>query len=206
MSKGDFIPAADNDFLLKLGQFLAALPAHLADYGVPEKDLAALQAALAVLQAKIVAANEAAAAARQATAEKNDARIAAESLFRAMARHIKNGLGYNPAHGAHLGIEGPDHTVDLTAAKPVLTGSDQTGGVVLISFSKLKSDGINLYCQREGDTDWVLLGRVTVSPFRDTRPLLVPGKPELRRYTAVFVKHDQEIGQFSDELVINCAP
>ena len=52
----------------------------------------------------------------------------------------------------------------------------------------------------------VLLGRATVSPFLDNRPLLQTGKPELRRYTAVFMLKDQEIGQYSDDLVINCAP
>ena len=56
------------------------------------------------------------------------------------------------------------------------------------------------------DFDWVLLSRATVSPFLDNRPLLQTGKPELRRYTAVFMLKDQEIGQYSDDLVINCAP
>jgi len=52
----------------------------------------------------------------------------------------------------------------------------------------------------------VWLGRATVSPFVDRRPLLTPGKPELRRYTAVFMSKDQEVGQYSQELVVNCAP
>jgi len=39
----------------------------------------------------------------------------------------------------------------------------------------------------------------------DNRPLLQTGKPELRRYTTVFMLKDQEIGQYSDDLVINCA-
>ena len=36
--------------------------------------------------------------------------------------------------------------------------------------------------------------------------LLQTGKPELRRYTAVFMLKDQEMGQCSDDLVINYAP
>ena len=39
-----------------------------------------------------------------------------------------------------------------------------------------------------------------------TQPLLVPGKPELRQYKAVFVVADQEVSQFSDEITVNCAP
>jgi hypothetical protein len=87
-----------------------------------------------------------------------------------------------------------------------LTGIDQTDGRVILSYTKFNSDGVNIYCQRENDTDWVLLVRATKLPYIDNRPLLHIGKPELRRYTAVYMLKDQEIGKFSDDLVINCAP
>ena len=35
---------------------------------------------------------------------------------------------------------------------------------------------------------------------------LAVGKPELREYKAVYVQSDAEIGLFSDEVVVNCAP
>ena len=41
---------------------------------------------------------------------------------------------------------------------------------------------------------------------RNGKFLLQIGKPELRRYTAVFMLKDKEIGQYTDDLVINCAP
>ena len=37
-------------------------------------------------------------------------------------------------------------------------------------------------------------------------PLKVAGKPEIREYKAMFVLNDEEIGIFSHELVVNCAP
>jgi len=40
----------------------------------------------------------------------------------------------------------------------------------------------------------------------DNRPLLAAGQPELREYKAVYVQSDKEIGLFSDEVVVNCAP
>lgn len=124
----------------------------------------------------------------------------------ALARRIKAHPAYTAGHGDLLGVEGPVVSNDLSQAKPVLHGVDQTGGLVALSFNKLKSDGINVYSQREGDSDWVLLGRATVSPFLDKRPLLNAGKPELRRYTAVYMQKDREIGTFSDDAVVNCAP
>jgi hypothetical protein len=43
-------------------------------------------------------------------------------------------------------------------------------------------------------------------PYLDTRALKVAGKPEIREYKAMFVLNDEEIGIFSHELVVNCAP
>jgi len=45
-----------------------------------------------------------------------------------------------------------------------------------------------------------------MTPFADNRPLLQPGKPELSRYIAIYMVKDKEVGQFSNDLVINCAP
>ena len=80
------------------------------------------------------------------------------------------------------------------------------GGVVELDFDKSISDGVNLYSKRDGDADFIFLARDTASPYIDNRPLLVVGKPELREYKAVYVQSDAEIGLFSDEVVVNCAP
>ena len=203
MSKSNFIPGPDHDFLVWFEHFIAHLTT---ENGVSASDLAALKAACTDFQAKTTQASDAAAAAKQATQDKNASRDAAESLIRAEARRIKARSDYTEGQGAQLGIVGPEDTFDLSATHPDLSGSDQTGGLVALNFSKYKSDGINVYCQRETDVDWVLLGRATISPFMDKRSLLQIGKPELRRYTAVYMLKDQEIGQYSDDLVINCAP
>src|SRR5437667_3562514 len=81
-----------------------------------------------------------------------------------------------------------------------------SGGVVELDFDKSISDGVNIYAKRDGDADFVFLARDTASPYIDNRPLLVTTKPELREYKAVYVQSDAEIGLFSDEVVVNCAP
>src|SRR5438552_4629661 len=80
------------------------------------------------------------------------------------------------------------------------------GGVGELDFDKSISDGVNIYAKRDGDADFVFLARDTASPYVDNRPLLVATKPELREYKAVYVQSDAEIGFFSDEVVVNCAP
>ena len=202
MAKSTFIPQSDHDFLIWMEHFIANLTPDLGT----ATDLAALKAAFEVFSSKITQSTAAAASAKQATAEKNDSRDSSESLIRAMAKQIKARNDYTEGLGAQLGIVGPEHLFDLTTAHPDLTGIDQTAGRVIIYFTKVNSDGVNIYCQREYDTDWVLLIRATTSPYIDNRPLLQIGKPELRRYTAVYMLKDQEIGQFSDDLVITCAP
>ena len=93
----------------------------------------------------------------------------------------------------------------LSTAKPTLHGADKHGGRVEISFHRLTSEGVNLYRLRDGDIDFKLLSRDSRSPFVDTRPLLVPGKPELRQCRAIFIVADQEVSQFSDHLTVNCS-
>jgi hypothetical protein len=198
MPKSNYIPASDLDFLAWIDHFVSNLTPN---YGVLDTNLTLLKNAAAEFHA-----NDAAALAKQATAEKNDSRHNAENLFRAEVKRIKARADYTEGQGANLGIEGAENTFDLTTSKPDLSGIDQTGGNVVLSFTKYKSEGINLYCQRENDADWVLLGRATISPFQDNRPLLQAGKPELRRYAAVYMLKDKEIGQYSDDIVINCAP
>jgi hypothetical protein len=206
MRKDDFIPAADTDLLALLERALRELGADLAAYGLTQEDAAELKEASDGFLADSSAAVAAATAAKAATARKNQSRKRAEAVLRRLSRQIKAGRGYTASVGVGLGIVAPKHSFDLATAKPQLTAIDRTGGAVQLTFVRYRTHGVNIYCKREGESDWVLVGRATISPFLDTRPLLQSGKAELRRYTAVYVYKDQEVGQFSDEVEIGCAP
>lgn len=206
VAKSDFIPRTDADLLLWHDHFLAMATAKQAELGLSDAELATLRTDNADFRAKLAAQNLANATAKQATADKAVSRSRTVGNARASTRRIKAGAGYTEALGLALGIEGSEDSTDLSAAKPALTATDQTGGVVVIDFVKSKSDGVNIYCQREGEADFVFLARDTVPPYVDNRPLFTPGKPELRRYTAVYVLNDEEIGQYSDEVAVTCAP
>ncbi len=87
--------------------------------------------------------------------------------------------------------------------------------MVELDFDKSISDGVNMNPESFRG-DFVFLARDSApalpksdgggSPYIDNRPLLVTTKPELREYKAVYVQSDAEIGLFSDEVVVNCAP
>lgn len=65
---------------------------------------------------------------------------------------------------------------------------------------------MDLYSKRGEEADFTFLAHDTASPYVDNRPLLPADKPELREYKCVYVQNDAEIGLFSDEVVVNCAP
>ena len=206
MSKTDFIPSTDSEFVAWHDNFKVAAQAKQAEGGILAEDVIQIENDNGELHAKLAAKTLAAAAHKQATAEFQAIHERAEANSRGVARRVKAQATYQPGLGAFFGIEGPDASVDLANAKPHLSGVDLTGGKVEIRFNKLKSDGICLYCKREGDADWIVVAHPTVSPFVDNRPLLHADKPEIRRYTGVYMQKNQEIGQYSDEVVVNCAP
>ena len=80
------------------------------------------------------------------------------------------------------------------------------GGCGEVLESPAKSHGINLYSLRDGESGFSFLACDSASPYLDNGPLLVAGKPEVRQYRAQYVLSDQEVGNYSDEMVVTCAP
>jgi hypothetical protein len=206
MAKSDYIPPRDNDFLIWHDQFKTAVAAQAATLGLVAADTTAVTADNTTLHTKVATMNNAVAVASQATADKTVTRTNVEKNVRALTRRIKASPAYTVAIGNQLGVEGAQDTTDLSAAKPDLSGKDQTGGTVELQFTKSVSDGVNIYGKRDNDADFVFLARDTSAPYVDNRPLLVAGKPELRHYKAVYVSGDAEIGNYSDDVVVNCQP
>jgi hypothetical protein len=206
MSKQDYIPPKDDNFLTWHDRFKTTVTANLMALGLAAGDATAVNTDNTEIHAKMAASNLADTTAKQATADKKASRKTIEAHTRAMVRRIKAAPGYTVALGELLGIIGPEDSTDLSTAKPTLQGADKRGGRVEVGFNLLTSEGVNIYSQRDGDTDFKFLSRDTCSPYLDTRPLLVAGKPELRQYRAIFVVGDQEVSQFSDDLTVNCSP
>ena len=206
MSNSDFIPNSDHDLLVWAENLHAKLAANPAAYGVTAEEVAILGGANADFRAKNAAVAEINTTAKRITAEKDHSRGTLMSLGRGLARRVKGHAGYTEAAGADLGIVGHKISFDPATAKPILSGTDKTDGAVELRFPKLGTEGVNIYGQREGQTTWLLVGHANHSPYTDSRPLLEPGKTELRRYTAVYVINDKEVGQFSDVVEITCAP
>jgi len=204
MPKSDFIPDQDANFAVWHGEFLIGCTDNAATLGIAPADLTSLGANDTAVNDGIAVAKTASDAAKQANKDKDNAIRLAEQFARALAQRIKTNPAYTPALGEALGIIGPEITPQAET-KPILKAKALPHGVVELSFKKGRTDGINLYSQREGDADFVFLARDTTSPYVDNRPLLVAGKPELRKYRAIFVLRDHETGDASDIASVTCA-
>lgn len=206
MPKKDFIPGPDDQFGTWHDRYTAAASSIGATLDITPADIAAVNADNLNYHNRINASAGADAAAQQATRDKDTARAAIETNARKMAKRLKLHANYTDALGEQLGIVGADDTTALANAKPKIKAKAMPHGVVEIGWSKGKADGVNLYSQRGDDPAFVFLARDTASPYVDNRPLVVSGKPEQRQYKAICVADDQEVGQFSDEVVVTAKP
>jgi hypothetical protein len=206
MAKSDFMPKKDTAIATWHDCFTNALPALAAKYGISAGDLATNAAQNSAYKTDLGDALAKMDAAKAAVSTKDGSRDTAVSFSRAIARRIKAHPDYSSADGALLGIIGHERTVDLRTRAPHLTGRDVVRGRVELRFKKLSSDGIKLFCKRGEETAWTHIATHSRNKFFDDRPLLVAGKPELRIYRALYILRDENIGEYSQELEITCAP
>jgi hypothetical protein len=179
------------------------------NFGIAPQEQENAQGLLDEVNNNISATEQALTLAKQKMRSLESATAALEVVINPMCRRVKLHPDFTPAVAATLGLDSPStapKTLDLHNATPSLTAVDKGEGKIEVRFTRYNSNGIALYSKRADDTDWALVGRATISPFLDIRPMLEPLKPELRRYCAVYVRKDQEIGNFSDEVEIACAP
>jgi hypothetical protein len=212
MPQQDYIPKPDSDFMIWLKQLTEGVARIGTDIGISPEEQAALQADYADYEARLHEASSASAASKNATARKKETRRAIEKRVRSFARRVKEHPNYAlGGYGGSLGIDASaartitPGTQAAATQQPSISARPLVGGRVEIKFTKRKAEAVNIYSRREGDADFVLLARVSYSPFVDKRPLLSPTKPERREYMALYVSHDQEYGQRSGIITVICA-
>lgn len=93
----------------------------------------------------------------------------------------KKAPGYTDTIGEDLGIIGPEMPPSDPTAAPTAKAEVRPGEVIL-TFSKRGHLGVWIESQVGSETAWSFLAIDTTIPYNDTRPLKVPGQPEMRRY------------------------
>lgn len=196
MAKRDFLPKTQDAYLKWHDGLKVAVTATTP--GCTAADVTMLAADNADLHAKMTAATNADNAAKAAHTELNDIMSNSQDHARQLAKRIKVNTAYTAALGQKLQIEGVEDSVDMSQQSPTLGVTEKSGGVVEVDFNKMNAEGVHLYGQRDGEAGFSYLASETHSPYVDNRPLLTAGKPESRKYKAVFFLGKSEIGLESD--------
>ena len=196
MAKRDFLPKTQDGYLKWHDNLKATVAA--ATPGCTAADVTQIAADNADLHAKMTAATTADNAGKAAHTDLNGSIANSQDNARALAKRIKVSAAYTPSLGEKLQIEGVEDSVDMTQQAPTLAVNEKSGGVVEVGFNKMSAEGVHLYSQRDGDAGFAFLASETHSAYVDNRPLTTAGKPETRKYKAVFFLGKAEIGLESD--------
>lgn len=122
----------------------------------------------------------------------------------ALMERIRNTAGFTTAIGEDLGIVPPAGETPL--GDPTFTTTAQPNSEVRVNWVKSSSDGVLVESQRAGETVWTVLGTDTSSPYLDSRPALVAGQPEVRRYRVRYVINDVPLGNYSAVASVTTVP
>jgi hypothetical protein len=114
---------------------------------------------------------------------------------------IKNSKAYNEAIGKDLGIIGEATDKALHEMKPSLQVQMQAGHPN-IKWKKAGMQGIHIYVDRGDGKGYSFLATDTQPDYLDTYPLPAAGQSAIWKYKAIYIDHDEEQGQMSDELQV----
>lgn len=113
---------------------------------------------------------------------------------------IKNHKDYKIADGEDLGLEGDEKTVlNPDDMKPTIALKLVADGHVKIIWTKMDSDGIDIYVDR--GTGFQYLATDTVPDYVDTFTL--PAGAAVWKYKCIYRIDDGHVGQWSDIVSIN---
>lgn len=227
----DYLPGTDSDLLVWFNTFQLKFPAYAPTLGFTASEIAALADDYNML-VYAVGASEAVRNESQArTSYKNvlrdgplgttqpalptvpplapPATIVAPGIIprlRATVQRIKAHPSFTDAIGTDLGVIATPAQSQTTQAKPTANAKAEPGSQVRINWTKGVFDGVIVESQRAGETVWTMLATDTQSPYVDTRDPLQPGAPELRRYRLRYIKNDEPVGSYSDEMTVTTMP
>lgn len=112
---------------------------------------------------------------------------------------IKNNKGYNEAMGKDLGIIADYSGKNPHDLKPRIT-AQLLAGQPHIKWKKAGMQGIRIYVDRGNGYEYLA---TDIEPdYVDKHPLPPSGQAAVWRYKAIYILHDEEVGQMSDELVV----
>lgn len=221
MRKGDFVEAQDRKFAGQLRIFANNLVPLADSLGISAEDLATIQADAYAMEFAVSTQQSMESLRKSWTLFKDNLRggkqgktnmipgfgdplappplvlDGVEARFRKWAQRIKAHKNYSVSIGSQLGIvSGPVAGISSSSGKPTIFELGISGSRVFLKWRKGRYDGINIYRKRK-DQAFQLAGTDLKPNWMDPAPL--PTEPEVWIYKIIYIKDDQEVGEFSDE-------
>jgi len=218
----DIVPTTDAALVAWLQQMASKIDSHAAALALNAAEVSALKADAAMADWTFKVTNSLRAASKQFTAHKAaiidgqpggaaqlppaaptfpapPAAVAAGVVLRtrALVQRIKNSPNYTEAFGQDLGIVAPTASTGATP-KPTFKAAPQPHSEVRLDWTKGSHSGVIIQGKREGDAEWVELGKDYYSPYVDGRPPVTAGAAEPRQYRMRYLDKDDEVGEWSD--------
>lgn len=207
MARTRYMPRSDGDLLIWLDNFSKQIATYGATVGVDAAGVKALQDRCAGITAAVSDDEKAYAAWRSAVAHSAAVKDASLRAMAEVIAHLDTHPRCTDATRAALRItapQAPSLPVALSEHKVAFT-LEALPGRVVVRWRKGPLEGVNVYGQREKETEWALLARDNRPPYDDLRPVAQPGASEVRRYRLVGVVNDQEVTPPSDIASISVA-
>jgi hypothetical protein len=120
----------------------------------------------------------------------------------ALAAQIKTNSNYTEAIGMDCWLIGSKQIIDPSTWKPVLSIQLQAGHPIIL-WTKGKAAALEIWVERGVDSPFTRLTINTEPNTTDTWPLPAPGTSAMWKYKAIYLLHDEQVGQWSDVLSVS---
>jgi hypothetical protein len=199
--KNDYLKLTEPELDLMENNFTLKFPNYFAGFGFTALEKTALLGVISDHRSAYGTMAAKKAEAKSAVETNHAKKILAEEAIRKAVKRMKSQPSYTAAIGKELMIVGAEFLVEWSKAKPTLKLKID-GKKVVVDFDKAHSDGVAIYCRRQGETDFSFLAIDTRPPYYDTHENSDKSKAEKREYYAFYIMNDEEVGQRSDVAII----
>jgi hypothetical protein len=225
MTTSSYMPSSDNGKADLLEHLATSLPSYAASFTISDEDLARLKADAVAFRYTLLTMGGMQACSQNWTNFKNHLRDGVGSgewpvipalpqpiaspvncgiipRLSALIAQIKVNTNYTEAIGKDLWIIGSKQIIDLTTWKPILNIKIQAGHPIIM-WNKGNAAAIEIWVDRGEGNNFTQLAINTEPNTADNGPLPAPGTSAMWRYKAIYLLHDERVGQWSDVISVS---
>jgi hypothetical protein len=225
MAKDYYLPRSDKKKTLWLNNFIVRLPYYATTLGINQATLTSVQNDAKMFEYAVKLVDSFSKTKKDKTTFKNQLRDGPESktplkvppfsiqkppaavppgIFKritSLVRKIKVNDNYTTAIGKHLDIIGPDTYLDINTLKPKLKVRF-TADRPVIKYRKGKTDGVDIYVDRDDSKGFVFLANDKEPDYIDPTEIPEGVKSIVWKYRARYKIGEKQVGQFSNTVSI----